>query len=544
MADRICNSSSSDNPECWIDIALSGKPIEEIHLRKEIIDKCLVCDDFHKVIRRSAGRRSSDRLIQGAIGKLLTMLARYNAELSSTADTLSKRIAELTVLETVAEFLLKASNLKDCLKAFLTAVTAGEAFGFNRAVVFLVNQPRRALEGQLGFGHIDLSKYGATWSHIHESRLTFSEMMQSILDKPELPENRLTAIVKKIYIPLTSEFGSLPKAVLERKSFKIDRVTAEHFSDRNLLEVFGGGTCAIVPIISKDSALGVLIVDNPITSGKISDGEITMLETLSYLAASKIDNLVLQNQLELRIAELEHVHSLLHDNQEYLIETERLVEAGRLATTIAHELKTPLVTIGGYARRATRAYARGDDIAQDLNVIVSEIARLEGITVGILDYSKKRKLNLTVIDLNELISESLEILEDKLAYSNVDLHTELTASTSMVRADRDRLKQVLFNFIENATQAMPNGGTLTISTGTNGGWEWFKVTDTGCGMAQETLSKLFEPFFTTRSSGAGLGLPVSKRIVADHGGFVEVSSALGEGSSFTVNLPTNRNVSK
>jgi len=544
MAGRICKKSSSENPDCWIDIALSGKPIEEIHLRKEMIDNCLMCDDFHKAINRSAGRRSSDRLIQEAVGKLLSMLAKYNAELSSTADNLNRRIAELTVLETVAEFLLKASNLKDCLKVFLTAVTAGEAFGFNRAVVFLVNQPRRALEGQLGFGHVDLGKYRTTWGFIHESRLTFSDMMQGILDEPELPDNKLTEVIKKIYVPLTSEFGLLPEAIIKRKSFKVDNATAEHITDRSLLEVFGGRACAIVPIISKESALGVLIVDNPITSGEITDDEITLLETLSYLSASKIDNLILQNQLELRIAELEHVHSLLHDNQEYLIETERLVEAGRLATTIAHELKTPLVTIGGYGRRALRAHGRGDNITQDLNVIVSEITRLEGITVGILDYSKKRKLNLTVLDLNGLILESLEILEDKLSFSSIEVRTELTSASSKVKADRDRLKQVVFNLIENATQAMPDGGTLTISTGTNGGWEWFRVTDTGYGIDQETINKLFEPFFTTRSSGAGLGLPVSKRIVADHGGFVEVSSTLGDGSSFTVNLPTNRHVNE
>ena len=94
--------------------------------------------------------------------------------------------------------------------------------------------------------------------------------------------------------------------------------------------------------------------------------------------------------------------------------------------------------------------------------------------------------------------------------------------------------------LKNSAEAMPEGGTLTISTGTTGGWEWIKVSDTGCGMSQETIDNLFKPFFTTRSAGAGLGLPVSKRIVADHGGFLDVSSTPGEGSTFIVNLPSNR----
>jgi len=540
MERHVEKSCPHGREECWIDVALGGKPVEQIPLKDYMIEKCLACDRFHEAVKRSSGRRSSDRIIQGTVAKLLSVLTHYNRELSDTADNLNRRIEELTVLETVAEYLLKVSNLKDCLKVFLTGVTAGEAFGFNRAVVFLVNQPRRALEGQIGIGHVDLGKYKSTWGIIYESRLTFSEMMDKIIEERETPENRLTEIIKKIYIPITSEFGVLPKAVLTRNSFIVNGATEEHFTDRSLLDIFGGRSCVIVPIVSEDTALGVLIADNPTTGDDITDDETMLLETLSYLAAAKIENLILQNQLELRIAELEHVHNLLQDNQEYLVQTERLVEAGRLATTIAHELKTPLVTVGGYARRALRALGKGDDVTHDLNVIVSEISRLENITGGILDYSKKRQLNLTEVDLNDLIAETLELLHDKLTFANIEISCVTCSTASKVKADRDRLKQVLFNLIENATQSMPEGGTLTISTGTTGGWEWIKVSDTGCGMSQETIDNLFKPFFTTRSYGSGLGLPVSKRIVADHGGFLDVSSTLGEGSTFTVNLPSNR----
>jgi signal transduction histidine kinase len=255
------------------------------------------------------------------------------------------------------------------------------------------------------------------------------------------------------------------------------------------------------------------------------------------MTAAKIDNLILQNQLELRVAQLEHVNTLLQDNNKYLMETEPLVEAGRLATTIAHEIKTPLVTISGYAMRAMKEHRDGKAISRDLNVMVEEISRLEELASGVLDFSKKRKLTLETLDLNVLINETLDIMADRLSYGNIEVVTDLCDRELSVKVDRDRMKQVLFNLIDNAMQAMPNGGKLDVSTGTNASYRWFKIIDTGCGMSKETIEQLFKPFYTTRSAGCGLGLPVSKRIVDDHGGFLEVESIPGRQSVFTVNLP-------
>jgi signal transduction histidine kinase len=363
-------------------------------------------------------------------------------------------------------------------------------------------------------------------------------MIDRILDGAEATINDLTEVLQKTYIPLREEFGLLPTAVLLRKSFRIPRLQEKHIKDRQMLRIFGGRPCAIVPIISKENAIGVVMVDNPVTSVEISPEQVSMLETLSYLAASKIENLILQNQLEIRVTELEHLHRLLQDNQKYLLETERLVEAGKLATTIAHEIKTPLVTISGYARRALKSHEAGRDISRELNVMISEIARLEAMTKDVLDYSGRRKLSLRNVNLNSLIDETLEILESKLTLGNLEVDVALCDTDLTVKADKNRLKQVLFNLLDNAVQAMPDGGKLTVRTGVDGGYCWFSVADTGAGMSSETKANLFEPFFTTRDGGVGLGLPVSRRIVADHGGYVEVSSTPSSGSSFRVNLPS------
>lgn len=537
MDNHLCPLDNTHASTCWIEQILEGMSVDDVCISRDQINRCVQCKLFRDAISRSVGRRSSDRLISTAVTRFLNVLSDYNTELAEMADNLSKKIEELTVLKTVSEALLKVSTLKGSLRVLLTGVTAGEAIGFNRAVLFLVNQPRHALEGQLGFGHIDIQAYNGTWERIKETKLTFPELVQRIVDGYDAPDDDLTEVVKKTYIPLREEFGLLPAAVLQRRTFEVSRLGEEHIKDRQMLRIFGGRPCAIVPIISKENALGVVIVDNPVTDSDISHEEVSMLETLSYLAASKIENLMLQNQLEIRVVELEHLHRLLQDNQKYLLETERLVEAGKMATTIAHEVKTPLVTIGGYARRALKSLEKGENISRELEVISSEISRLEKMTKDVLDYSRKRQLNLRYIDLNSLIAETLEILESKLTLGNLEVDVSLSDSDLVVRADKDRLKQVLFNLFDNAVHAMPNGGKLTIASGSESGYCWFSVTDTGSGMSTEIKASLFEPFFTTREEGIGLGLPVSKKIVADHGGYVEVTSTPGEGSTFRVNLP-------
>jgi signal transduction histidine kinase len=536
-SNRKCLISDSDTAECWIKQLLSGEPDVPLPEQAAHIAQCIKCDILIDSLGRSTGRRSSDRIISKAMTRLLSVLSNYNTELSGMAFTLHSRIEELTVLKTVADALLKASNLDESLRIFLTGVTAGQAFGFNRAVVFLVNQPRRTLEGQLGFGHLDPDRYNSTWRHMESKQLTFGNMIETILSGEKQPLNELSKAVSKIVIPLKREFGSIVSSVLNGTSMRTTSFDETHSTDRRLLEIFGGKPCAIVPFVSKHTSQGLVIVDNPITARELAESDISTLVTLAFMVAAKIDNLILQSQLELRISELEHVQDLLTENKNYLLETERLVEAGKFATTIAHEIKTPLVTIGGYARRALKLSERGRDVINDLGVIVDEISRLESIAKGVLDYSRKPVLNLERIDLNSIISETVGILIDRLEYSKIEVSLDLSDEPLHVDVDRNRMKQVLFNLIDNAAQAMPDGGTLKIASGSSDKENWIKVRDSGCGMTQQTIDQLFKPFFTTRSTGVGLGLPVSKRIVADHGGVLDAESELGVYSEFTVSLP-------
>ena len=242
-------------------------------------------------------------------------------------------------------------------------------------------------------------------------------------------------------------------------------------------------------------------------------------------------------ELKQRQKELELATKLLRENQSYLLQTERWVDIGKIATTVAHEMKTPLVAIGGYAHRALKQAEQGKLCSHELEVIVKETERLERITSEILDYSKPTKLSYEKKDLNVLIRDALEVLKDKLKYNGVKLRTKLLLDTPILEVDPKRIEQVLFNLIENAIDAMPQGGFLTVKTKKKEDFAIFEIEDTGCGINEENLQKLYIPFFTTKPKGSGLGLPVSKKIIADHSGYIEVKSEVNKGTKFAVYLP-------
>jgi signal transduction histidine kinase len=192
-----------------------------------------------------------------------------------------------------------------------------------------------------------------------------------------------------------------------------------------------------------------------------------------------------------------------------------------------------------------RKLDRGQEVDRGvIQIIADEILRLERIAIEVLDLSRKSPLNLVTQDLNDIISETLQVQAGKLKYQNIKIEKDFSPDRLEILSDKDRLKQVFFNLVQNAAEAMADGGKIRITTGRNGDYVYLKITDSGCGMDAITRSKLFTPFFTSKRTGTGLGLPVSKKIIDDHGGSILVESAPERGSIFTINLPARVNPSE
>jgi len=521
---------------CWLNLLASGEKLEIFFPADKRLGNCLECSFFQKLSSRSAGRRSADRIAEESVKILLGQVKTFDNYLERINQDLHKKLEELSLLKKVSDALLKSKELDKTLRIILTGVTAGEAFGFNRAFIFLVNPKTQTLEGRMGLGPKDQEEAFKIWSYIKKEKVTFEQMLENVIYSEE-QENELTFKVKGLSFSLEDKKNILVRSILGKKSFNFKEEDSQNLKPDEILNLFSPKGFLLVPIFSENKAIGILAVDNLITGNKILEDDRVGLETFANQAASQIENIVLHEELKQKIKELELASQILRENQNYLLQAERWVDIGKLATTVAHEIKTPLVTMGGYARRALRKAEEGKLVPHELEVIVKETERLESITSEILDYSKATKLNYEKKDLNQLIKDAIEVFKGKLRYNGIWLKTRFSLEPSILNFDPKRIEQILFNLIENAIDAMPEGGTLTIRTKRNEEFAIFEVEDTGSGITAENLQKLYIPFFTTKPKGSGLGLPVCKKIIADHQGYIEVKSEVGKGSKFTVYLP-------
>jgi len=238
---------------------------------------------------------------------------------------------------------------------------------------------------------------------------------------------------------------------------------------------------------------------------------------------------------------------------ERMKERDRLAALGEMAAGLAHEIRNPLGAIKGAAQLLVDDEGKavtGQDTPEFISIIVEEVNRLNRVVTQFLDYARPYKGEAAEIDVNEVVRKTVQLLETQEGARDVKLEVKLAEGLPRIRGDAEQLRQVFLNLSLNALQAMApdatiSDGTLTISSarrpirrrGDTGGFIEVRFADTGPGIAREHMKNLFIPFFTTKEKGTGLGLPISQRIVTQHGGLIDVRSEPGKGTTFTVSLP-------
>jgi len=251
-----------------------------------------------------------------------------------------------------------------------------------------------------------------------------------------------------------------------------------------------------------------------------------------------------KKEIELLNRELLDSIDELRKLQHKLIQAEKLSALGRLTADIAHEIRNPLTAIGGFARRLEKRVKKGTKEEEYARLIASEVERLERILRDVLSFSREAKYHLNYEDLNDVASESLKAYHELCREHGVEIKEELTPDLPKILMDKDQVIQAINNLVINAVDAMPQGGILTVRTRLEQknyiNYVVFDIIDTGTGIPEEKLERLFEPFYSTKhvGHGTGLGLSICKKIMDEHRGFIKVSSVVGKGSVFSLYFPS------
>jgi signal transduction histidine kinase len=220
-----------------------------------------------------------------------------------------------------------------------------------------------------------------------------------------------------------------------------------------------------------------------------------------------------------------------------LLRTESLAAVGKTVSELAHDMKTPLMAIGGFARQVSRKLGKGDVNHKKLDIIIEETTRLESMVEEMLDFGKPMRLQLTDTNLNELVLDSIKVAKPLAKKAGVALKTDLATPLPALTLDVPRVKQMLLNLITNAVQASSEGEHVLVRTRPDNPGVVLEVVDAGRGIAEEHHESIFHPFFSTKKGGTGLGLGISKKIVDTHGGEISFHPNAEKGVTFTVRFP-------
>jgi signal transduction histidine kinase len=245
-------------------------------------------------------------------------------------------------------------------------------------------------------------------------------------------------------------------------------------------------------------------------------------------------------------AELNEYIDRLQKTQQQLIQAAKLSSIGQLSAGVAHELNNPLSGVLIYTRLMKEKLAKNtidkEQLQNNLTKIESAIEYCTGIIRGLLDFARQTEPLLRPVTVSRAIDKALSLVEHQPKMKLLEVARDEPPDLPLVVADFNQLVQVFINLLVNAIQSMENKGKITIHTGAEEGWVKMSISDTGCGIPEENMDKIFTPFFTTKEDikGVGLGLAVSHGIIERHGGRIETQSEVGKGSTFTIFMPAYR----
>ena len=434
-------------------------------------------------------------------------------QVEALAEKNERMVRNLTTLQEISQVLLTTVQQDRLLEIILQGLILEQGLGFERAIVFMVDETTQTLKGAKGARRAAAGQ---------------SVLFRALLAPPSGP-----IPVADWELPLRPDQGPLALAVLRKQPYHYRQNGPEPGLPASLLGKYAPGEFFVVPLVVKDQATGVIVVDNQDSGRPLESEPLHVLQMFATQAALVLENAHLYSTIEANNRELLLI-------RERMLESDRLAALSSLASGMAHEIRNPLVSIGGFARRIAKTVEVNSPLRGYVEVIQEEVTRLEKLLREILDFTGENLSYYGDQEMAKLIDDTLILVQRDLDAAKIKVAKEF-AQMPRLHCDDRQMKQVFYNLFQNAMQAMAQGGTMTIRTypveKPDGLYEAVAISDTGGGIPLEVLHNIFNPFFSTKDYGTGLGLAIAQRIISRHYGQIEVNNEMGKGVTFIVTLP-------
>ncbi|HSB05689.1 MAG TPA: GAF domain-containing protein [Thermodesulfobacteriota bacterium] len=483
-------------------VALHNRPMAILDVLKEPLYK-------EKELARREGlvsMLSVPMCIKNRVIGVINCYTSYSHSFSKMEEEMLTTVANQAAICIENSGLMETLDIDEILRLVLEGVMKN--IGFDRARLYLVNEKKDVLECKMAVG---------------------------------LDEER----IKDVVLPLDPQDSVVARSIFEKRPFIIPDATNDPRVNPILKEKFNLRSLVVIPLVVKEKAMGAIAADQTEPGKNVTREALDSTMTFAQQAGLAIQNATMYQELKVFSQQMEEkiqkTSADLRKTEAQLIRSEKLAALGQLAAGIAHEIRNPLTSINILIHSMTENLPPETAHREDLKVIEEEIQRINVIVEQFLRFAKPAPPLFKQTEMIAVFDEILQLLKPQLERQKIAVHRDFNV-LPCIALDREQMKQVVLNLLINAVQAIPEGGRIDLGARVSEDNRWLKLSiqDSGIGIAHEDLKKLFDPFFSTKEGGIGLGLSIAHRIIDQHHGKIEVESHLREGTTFHLWLPLNQ----
>jgi signal transduction histidine kinase len=418
---------------------------------------------------------------------------------------------EMVLLSIISQSFFQPFSLEDNLLVILTALTSGSGVGFNRAMLFLKHGDR--LKGEMWLGPRSAEEAGFIWEVLSTPGIGYIEIIEHNRALVSKNEDTLSGRLKGLVFAADEETALIPAYAACRKEILLVREAAsEPLVDKRFLDVIQVDEFLCIPLLARDEVLGEIVLDNAITRTPITPADIKLAGLCGLIAGNYIYSTTLHRKL---------------------LDMEKMAAMGEMAMFVTHQLRNPIVAVGGFTDQLLKPDVPEDKKRRNLTIIRDEVRRLEDIIFQMGHFLKVSLKEPVYFDPGPVLAGVFDSPEVQTKSQGTTLNVKLEPCLPQILCDPISFGEVVRNLLDNAFDATPAGGAVTVRAyRKNRSGFVLSVRDTGRGISNPDKDQLFRPFFTTKEKGMGLGLPFIKRVMDTCGGKTEVQSRVGKGSLF------------
>jgi len=436
------------------------------------------------------------------------MIERYSLQPNNFNPETPK---ELVILSIIAQSFFQPFSLEDNLLVILTALTAGSGIGFNRAMLFLNHGMK--LKATTWLGPRSPEEAEAIWTMLSSPGIGYAEIVAYNRDLVTKMVKDIQPRLKSLVYDLESRTLPLPAAAAANKEIVVvTEAQNEPVVDSNFIKFIQVDSFLCLPLVAQDEILGEIVVDKGITHAPIEAKDIELARLCALLAGNYIYTTNLYKKV---------------------VEMEKMAALGEMAAFVSHQLRNPIVAIGGFTKQILSSPCQPDRCRRNLNIIQEQVKHLEDIIYKLSHFLKITIRELQPVDVRPILLNLVERPDIKLKAARKTISLKINENLPLIQCDPIYFEEAVVNLLDNALDVTPEGGKVYLRARPyNDKYVLIIIKDSGPGLDEKSRDKLFSPFYTTKENGTGLGLLFVKRIIDTCNGKLEVQSKPGRGTMF------------